>query len=306
MEGMTRKSHHLGCRLGAIPLTCISRGGSLSFEFQCRETQGALLALTSSAKLEALATPSKKEMKRFLCSHGKQLMENLRQYDYLDPGESLYVVTGTIKSDSWGIAVHTSPMREPYDYVVLKQRPQGGGDAFVNTYEWTSCGKADARYGESTEIDGDGKREMDQCLFLRGFLMTPSQKMEGPSHVGGQEGRSAGDPCSGSDSPDNDDRGSGSRSKNGGSKDTGSEGRGYSPAENLQLCDAADLLRITQFPSPASKVSLTARVHSQLDYRYINPRPQDYYPSFRINEMLLRQVSADLLSVAPLFAYHVL
>lgn len=213
--------------------------------------------------LETLASPSKKELKRYLCCHGRQLMANLLCNDYLDPGESLYVVTGTIKSDSWGIAVHTSPMREPYDYVVLTKRMEKAGDNPTDTYEWTSRGKADARYGESTSIDHNGRRTKDQSLFLRGFLITPSQRTDAPSFPG-EGDSSARNPNSGSDSPDGGDRKPQGPTKERDSKGTGSKKSNvYSPAGNHQLHD----VEVVPFASPIPKVSIRVCLPISLNLR---------------------------------------
>ncbi|KAH6916258.1 hypothetical protein BKA70DRAFT_482848 [Coprinopsis sp. MPI-PUGE-AT-0042] len=256
---------------------------SFRFEFHCREAQGAVLAFTSSAILETLSAPSKNELKRYLCCHGKQLMANLRDKYYLESGDSLYVVTGTVKSDSWGIAVHTSPMREPNDCVVLTRRTdlESGGDGNPDAYEWTSRGKAEARYGETSSIDNSGQRTKDQCLFLRGFLITPSPKSESPSHQGGKGDSSAGNPSSGSDSPDPGDRKAEAPKKEGERKHKGSKDSSGSSSTNsahYQLHDTLDPHVVIPFPSVQSKCS----------------RVQNYYPSQRINETLLRDAEADL------------
>ncbi|KAH6918045.1 hypothetical protein BKA70DRAFT_7230 [Coprinopsis sp. MPI-PUGE-AT-0042] len=159
-----------------------------TFEFHCRQDQGAVLAIPSSAQLDTLSPLSTNELRKYLCDQGIRLMMHLRDKHYLDPGQSLYVATGAIKSDSWGIAVHTSPMREPYNHIVLARRTGKGSGAFTDTYGWTSKGNADARYGVSSSVDNDGRRTKDQSLFLRGFLITPSTNLKPPITSGRRRG----------------------------------------------------------------------------------------------------------------------
>ncbi|KAH6867533.1 hypothetical protein BKA70DRAFT_402199 [Coprinopsis sp. MPI-PUGE-AT-0042] len=171
------------------------------FEFRFRETQGAALALTSNGELESLTPKSRNQLREYLCNHGTQLIRTLTRKHHLELGQSLYVVTGTINSDSWAIAVHTSPMQEPYDQMVLTRR--GGNSGFdipTDEFTWTCRGKADARCGASSSIDEEGGRVKDQCLFLRGFLLTPSPDVERDSTPDDDDGVYPGNSGSGSNS----------------------------------------------------------------------------------------------------------
>ncbi|KAH6901418.1 hypothetical protein BKA70DRAFT_1309369 [Coprinopsis sp. MPI-PUGE-AT-0042] len=248
------------------------------FEFRSGTTQGAVLALTSSGELESLTPDSRNRLREYLCTHGLQLVINLRRKYYLQPGESLYVVTGTIKSDSWAIAVHTSPMREPYDHMVLSRR-EGYPGLNVPTHEWTSCGSADARYGESNAIGEDGGRAKDQCLFLRGFLLTPSAKLEQQSMQGPDSGSDTANFSPSSGSPHSRETGhtggkgddtSGTRQATSGS-DHSAPSSGSCPQH--QLRDPFETRGLVQ--------PFLSRTE---DYNYYH---NNYYPSRCLNDMLL-------------------
>ncbi|KAH6890778.1 hypothetical protein BKA70DRAFT_1234381 [Coprinopsis sp. MPI-PUGE-AT-0042] len=238
-----------------------------------KANQGAVLALTSSGELETLTQKSRNQLREYLCNHGTQLMANLHREHYLEHGQSLYVVTGTIKSGCWAIAVHTSPMREPYDQVVLTRREDKSGDAFP-TYDWTVRGSADARSGASDCINAGAERTKDQCLFLRGFLVTPSLDFEVKTNPGG--GSSAGGSSSNLDSSSNEEpyhRKGGSASQGKGKDpdwDNGDASSGSSQALQFQSKRALDTRSLVQ-PFPALRLDV-----------------KSHYPSRRINEMLIQ------------------
>lgn len=242
-----------------------TRNGIDNFEFHCRQTQGAVLAITSSAQLDTLSPLSRNELRQYLCGHGTQLLAHLQGTNHLAPGESLYVVTGTIKSDSWAIAVHTTPMKEPYDHIVLARRADKGTGALPDTYEWTSKGNADARYGVSRSLDDDERRAKDQSLFLRGFLIAPSTKLRDPAQQSGDGGSSAGDPSSGSDSPKSGERKGGTLSQKG--KDPRSRDNGGSTSTisgGHQLHALPETHVVLPFPDLRSKVSIFSGLNARL------------------------------------------
>ncbi|KAH6890781.1 hypothetical protein BKA70DRAFT_866685 [Coprinopsis sp. MPI-PUGE-AT-0042] len=245
------------------------------YEFHCRETQGAALALTSSGELETLTPASRSQLKEYLCSNGTQLMIRLRQKRHLQPGQSLYVVTGTIKSDSWAIAVHTSPMQEPYDQMVLTRREDTPEDTSP-TYEWASCGSADARCGTSKAIGEDGRRSKDQCLFLRGFLLTPSLNLEQQTQTSASSNSSGGDfkpsPDLSTDSENCDDMG-GSAKSGLDPNHCSTSSRGSIQHQLQDIFQPASLVQ--PFPAPAS-----------------DSKP--YFPSRRINNTLLENPNINL------------
>jgi hypothetical protein len=257
------------------------RSVTRGFEFHCRESQGAALALTSSGDLETLTSSSKKQLRQYLCVHGTHLMTQLRRKDHLQCGQSLYVVTGTIKSDSWAIAVHTSPMQEPDNRIVLTRRD---GPPFP-THEWTSIGRADARCG-TAKVNEDGTRRKDQCLFLRGFLLTPSSESEGPSTTNSGSGATGSSPKS-TDSESSDECGGKRGPENSGQR--GSPESNYrsssSPHNQLQ----GMITQVEPFPAPTA--------NSKVGYFTVlllgsscDPFLQRHYPSQSINDVLLEDV----------------
>jgi hypothetical protein len=96
-------------------------------------------------------------------------------FQSLRPGkaEPLYVVTGTVMSSSWAIATYTEPMDPAYNLAVLSRVMSETPNSHP-TYRWTRTGKSQARSRITKTIDSTGERVKDQCLFLRGFLLTPS------------------------------------------------------------------------------------------------------------------------------------
>ncbi|KAH6916267.1 hypothetical protein BKA70DRAFT_1556769, partial [Coprinopsis sp. MPI-PUGE-AT-0042] len=250
------------------------------FEFRCRKAQGAVLALTSSGELETLTPQSRIQLRGYLRKYGSQLMENLRRKDYLEPGQSLYVVTGTIKSDSWAIAVHTSPMQAPYDQVVLTRREDKSGTSFP-THGWTSQGGADARCGASTSLDEESGRMKDQCLFLRGFLLTPSVKPE-QSPTPDLESNSSSPRDSGS-SPDSRDP----QGPNHLNRGSGSEGEGEDPPANDGGAASGT--------SPQYQLQRSLQGSSLVQPFPVHiPTGKRYYPSQCINDRLLEDTTVDL------------
>ncbi|KAH6916271.1 hypothetical protein BKA70DRAFT_483121 [Coprinopsis sp. MPI-PUGE-AT-0042] len=250
-------------------------------ELHCREPLGAALVLTSSGDLETLTTTSGNQLREYLRRHGTQLIIRLRQKYYLQPGQSLYVVTGTIKSDSWAIAVHTSPMREGYDQMVLTRREGMLGAPFP-THEWTRLGSADARCEASKVIDADGRRIKDQCLFLRGFLLTPSLDLGQQRKTSTSTDSPGGDSSSSPDATDSekgDDKGRKGGSANSGqhkSLEPNHHGTSSEGSLQHQLQGIFQLVSLVQ-PFPATTSDL-----------------KSYYPSRRINDTLLEGENENL------------
>ncbi|RXW20154.1 hypothetical protein EST38_g5692 [Candolleomyces aberdarensis] len=120
------------------------------FEFECDADQGAVLACTTSADVEELDDPF--ALRNFLIEHAGvvyQRATSLARRQLTDE-ESLYIVSGCIKSDSWGIAAYqraTSGQK-----LMLKSRlyAEGGNKKGV-MYEWADRGQAEASiYGAQT------------------------------------------------------------------------------------------------------------------------------------------------------------
>jgi hypothetical protein len=93
-----------------------------------------------------------------------------------DDHDSLFVVTGTIKSDSWGLAAYEDPMDNPGGVLKLS-RIDGDeiGSIRLQKYHWVSRGVAEARVGANSGKMGEKSRGKDQTLFLRGYTLAFSQ-----------------------------------------------------------------------------------------------------------------------------------
>lgn len=139
------------------------------------EPQGAVLALTSSADLEVLQ--SRVELRDFIIENAQSLFQYANSIRKLDAkGDSLYIITGCIKSDSWALAAYNGLIDPQNDVLRLIRK---GHPSSTTEYGWTSKGTAEARCGSSQNND------KDQCLFLQGFKMSFSaafhSKMKGNS-----------------------------------------------------------------------------------------------------------------------------
>ncbi|KAH6913523.1 hypothetical protein BKA70DRAFT_1558832 [Coprinopsis sp. MPI-PUGE-AT-0042] len=134
--------------------------------YRCHAPQGAVLAVTSPAQLHTLAGDKTHRLRLWLCKHGMELLQ------FVDPGRTdpLYVVTGKVTSSSWASATYSEPLPEPDSSLVLTRFLHD-----LPPYQWTKPGTARSRSkSSSTVINPQGERASDQCLFLRGFLLTPA------------------------------------------------------------------------------------------------------------------------------------
>ncbi|RXW14961.1 hypothetical protein EST38_g10889 [Candolleomyces aberdarensis] len=154
-------------------------GEVASCEFRMLEPQGAVLALTSSADLEELE--SHVELRNFIIDHAAPLYEYANGIRKLDDDESLYIVTGCVKSDSWALAAYNDPVDPQNDVLRLFRKRSSGSNPI---YGWTHRGTAEARCGPGSTRES-GARPKNQCLFLQGFKIAFSvafrSRMGGPS-----------------------------------------------------------------------------------------------------------------------------
>lgn len=107
-------------------------------------------------------------LREYLCDHATQLFHFIIEQHRLPSATSLHIVTGTTKSASWAIATHRRPMQPDHNSLTLKRIPRDGGQPPL--FRWTQTGNAQTETRDH-EL-GHGK---NQCLFLRGFLLTPSE-----------------------------------------------------------------------------------------------------------------------------------
>ncbi|KAH6884337.1 hypothetical protein BKA70DRAFT_1339685 [Coprinopsis sp. MPI-PUGE-AT-0042] len=134
-------------------------------KYRCHAPQGAVLAMGSPAQLHTLTRDKNRRLRDWLCKHGMDLVQ------LLDPGriDPLYVVTGKVTSSSWATATYSEPMTAPDDALVLTRFFRG-----LPPYRWTEPGNSRNWSKSSSTMNPEGERASDQCLFLRGFLVTPS------------------------------------------------------------------------------------------------------------------------------------
>ncbi|TFK37375.1 hypothetical protein BDQ12DRAFT_724216 [Crucibulum laeve] len=138
--------------------------------FACTENQGAILYMPNGStgadlkderSLEEYIVQNAESWYRYvLKTNGKSVERN-----------SLYLVTGWMKSSSWGIATYGVKMPEPYH--ILKIGPV----ILPNKkYLWTESSSAMARTGPSPDPDFSIESEREnQCLFLQGFKIELSE-----------------------------------------------------------------------------------------------------------------------------------
>lgn len=157
----------------------------LGYRFHCPGPKGALLVVTEgSADLEEL--DDNKALCDYLRDNAARIYRYVRSLRYLEPGESLYVVTGAIKAGGWALAAHKDPMSFDNNHVILENnlppdKPDSApGDIAAASgpvkWRWTRTGNAETR--QNVSRNENGQLVKDQCLFLRGFLMTPSPKFQ--------------------------------------------------------------------------------------------------------------------------------
>ncbi|TFK23322.1 hypothetical protein FA15DRAFT_469157 [Coprinopsis marcescibilis] len=148
-------------------------------------------------------------MRDYLCENAEAIFKHAKSIRRLDHRESLYIVTGCIKTDSWALASHTSPMREPNNVLVLKNRMV---DSSGSVYSWVRKGNAQTRAGTTSNTNA-GLRAKEHSLFLRGFLLTPNSGDSSgspPAASAGDTGPSSSGSNSDKDAPSTDRSGKGS------------------------------------------------------------------------------------------------
>ncbi|TEB19849.1 hypothetical protein FA13DRAFT_305051 [Coprinellus micaceus] len=128
---------------------------------------GAILALTSSADKEE--TTSLDEMGRYINQHAEAIYRHATTIHPIGKDESLYIVTGCIKSDSWAMAAYRHGMDPRHDTLRLEPvRKAYGG--YPPRYKWAEQGSSRAHVGRS-----DRRCVKDQVLFLLGFKVAFSK-----------------------------------------------------------------------------------------------------------------------------------
>ncbi|RXW17689.1 hypothetical protein EST38_g8167 [Candolleomyces aberdarensis] len=245
-----------------------SNGGIASCEFRMLEPQGAVLALTSSADLEELA--NRIELRDFIINNAVSTYKYANTIRKLDHDESLYIVTGCIKSDSWALAAYND-LVDPRDDVLRLVRT--GAPGLNPTFGWTSRGRAEARSGSSSTRTRGTASVKDQCLFLQGFKIAFSA---------GFRSRNSDDLTSYGDSADPD----GASDRGPTNERNGRQGGNNHPRESggAGLSNTGSQKYSKDAPSDES---VALRFH---DYK----AEGELHPCDRINRQLLQHTTADI------------
>ncbi|KAJ3541372.1 hypothetical protein NMY22_g3910 [Coprinellus aureogranulatus] len=133
--------------------------------------QGAVLAMTSTGKLEELDGSDKMALREVISQHAGLIYKYANDLRTIGEDESLYIITGCIKSENWGLAAfrEAPPFRDPamhrFPRLVKLPGSVGVGSPDDPAYDWRSPGTFDSYVGKS---EGGSQ---DQCLFLRGFKL---------------------------------------------------------------------------------------------------------------------------------------
>jgi hypothetical protein len=131
-----------------------------------------VLACTTSADLEEL--DEIEPLRDFLIQHAGIVYQHANSIRRIADEDSLYVVSGCIKSDSWAIAAYKDPAEAPDDLLTLSRRKPN--DKIPAVYDWIDRGTAEARFGSNAAARASGAYlGKDQCLFLQGFKLALSQ-----------------------------------------------------------------------------------------------------------------------------------
>lgn len=135
-------------------------------EFLCHSTPGAILAMTSSAEL--VATNDINMMRTYIIQHAEAIYRHTNGIRRIGDRESLYIITGCVKTDAWAMAAYREHMQPPHNVLQLVRRPPSlsGRQTPSSSYQWTRQGSSRARLGDSAET---GLK--NQSLFLQGFKM---------------------------------------------------------------------------------------------------------------------------------------
>lgn len=168
--------------------------GPAQVKFRCESRQGAVVIPTSAAESEELT--SHNVLRNTLIQSAGLLYMHAKSLCEMDNGESLYIVTGAIKCESWALAA----FREPLLHYPLRldNKPAPGrrcGRVAPSSWARQRQWSYEARVGIS-----ETAHVMDQSLYLRGYKMAFSQEFRvqmdkrrvsgPPKECGGSDGES--------------------------------------------------------------------------------------------------------------------
>ncbi|RXW14346.1 hypothetical protein EST38_g11504 [Candolleomyces aberdarensis] len=154
---------------GISSKTLRSKNGKsiLELNFTCNAEQGALLACTRSADLEQLS--STVALEKFLIENAGVVYRHASNIQPIGKEESLYIITGCIKSDGWSLAAFCGAKSDELLKLSKRHAEDDSTDA-GKIYDWIDLGPAEARLWPSTAKQA-GIHKKNQSLFLQGFKL---------------------------------------------------------------------------------------------------------------------------------------
>lgn len=213
------------------------------FEFECTNEEGAVLACTTSADLTELSNTS--ALRSFLIQYAGAIYQHGISLEPLAPEDSLYIVTGCVKSDGWGLAAYQGA-RSGHVLRLMKRFGENPLAATAKIYDWVDRGTGEAHLWPNTAEEADSNDEKTHSLFVLGFTLDFSAefraRLGGPQSLGMAGGSSR-------DGEHSDSRPSGS---SGGSSAGSSTGLGGSATSQFSSnkCSTSFVsgVQVTRFP----------------------------------------------------------
>ncbi|KAF9002748.1 hypothetical protein BDQ17DRAFT_1425702 [Cyathus striatus] len=146
--------------------------------FECYGTEGAILCTPRTTYLEELQ--NERALHDFIYTNG----EHWYSYAVNQCGrpirkDSLYFITGHVKTQSWGIATFDHHMPKPFNVLKFGSLSRWNGLRYrgdsCRTYVWKESRSATARSGPTDpSLSGGGIECDNQCLFVHGFKISLS------------------------------------------------------------------------------------------------------------------------------------
>jgi hypothetical protein len=261
-----------------------------------------VLACTSSADLEELVHPI--PLRDFLVQNAGIIYQHANSVRRVADEDSLYIISGCIKSDSWALAAYKNPAPATDDVLKLVRKTTENQILQTPQFFWTHRGTAEAHSG-FTSIPPTSERHQrkDQCLFLRGFKMVfspdfRSRLKDSPFKF---DSRGAGGPNpKGPDNthggPDEQGRGKDSNSKGNKSGEEGPSSANPPRPSGSRNHSLAGGIHVDPFPPLSETVSchdcvLNVSIHDDL---------QTFHPCDTITSLLLdlASLSASILQLS--------
>ncbi|KAF6761852.1 hypothetical protein DFP72DRAFT_632694 [Ephemerocybe angulata] len=138
------------------------------FEFDCKDQpNGAVLALTSPADRETL--DDCEGLRNHIIDNAELFYRHADLQRTIGANQPVYIITGSLKSETCGLAVFISPMQSGKDTIKLEYSSQlslPSGRQPVLPFQWTDKWTAEAR-----TPSGQQSGVKDLSLFLQGFKL---------------------------------------------------------------------------------------------------------------------------------------